>query len=81
MGVVGAYVACKRIDYSSVPNTRAGCIKQAGRIFHEIRLNEQVVLREQVGIYLKFHKTSRLQLGTSRVLLKLILLLTLRFLL
>ena len=36
---------------------------------------------EQGGIYLKFHKTSRLQLGMSRVLLKIILLLSLRFLL
>ena len=68
------------IKYSSVPITRAGCNKRAGRIFHEIFWNEQVVLSKQGGIYLKFHKMSRLQLGMSRVLLKIILLLTLRFL-
>ena len=67
--------------YSGVPITRAGCIKRAGWIFHEIRRNEQAVLSKQGGISLKFHNTSRLQLGTSRVLLKTILLLTLRFLL
>ena len=66
--------------YSGVSNTRAGCKKQAGRIFHKICRNEQVVLSEQGGIYLKFHESSRLQLGMSRVLLEIISLLTLRFL-
>ena len=62
---------------TGVPITRAGCNKGAGRIFHEICWNEQVVLSEQGGIYLKFHKMSRLQLRTSRVLFKITLLPTL----
>ena len=38
-------------EYSGVPITQAGCNKQAGWIFPEISLNEQVVLSEQGGIY------------------------------
>jgi hypothetical protein len=31
--------------YSGVPITRAGCIKRAGRIFLQILINEQVLIR------------------------------------
>jgi len=70
-------------DYSGVPDKRAGCIMRAGRVFHEMHRNEQVVLSEQGGINLKYHSSkSGLQLGRSPgVLFKIILLLILRFLL
>ena len=33
------------LSYSGVPITRAGCIKQAGRIFLQILIYEQVLIR------------------------------------
>ena len=37
--------AVRMSDYSGVPITRAGSIKRAGRIFLQILINEQVLIR------------------------------------
>ena len=55
----GYYYSIGKSTYSCVPIKRAGSIKRAGRNFHEKSKNEQALLSEQAGIFVKILKMCR----------------------